>query len=158
MKSSMRAGVCGTSDEQARIDLVGAEAIEEVNSWNLPKWPEPATSRYMEKARAWGHPDPADALLLLEEWTGAEEGSAARWLAAPPVQAVIARGELLYWPAGPLGVFLNIYLYAVYIAEEAGSTAESVRLEVEDYARSQEALPPYVSHRLGLTWYRRGDA
>ena len=159
MKSSVRAEVCGTSDDQAKIDLEAIAALGE-GCANLPKWPEPATSRYMEKARGWGNPDPADALLLLEEWTGAEEGSAARWFAAPAIQAVIARGELLFWPCpGPHpGVFLNLFFFAVYIADETGSTRDSVRQEVERMAKSYEALPPFVAHRLGLTWFRRGGS
>ncbi|BDU76406.1 hypothetical protein METESE_13640 [Mesoterricola sediminis] len=160
MRGHVRAEVCGTSDDQAKIDLETFAAYEEAGAANLPKWPEPATSRYIEKARGWGKPDSADALLLLEEWTGAEEGSAARWMAAPAVQAVIGRGELLFMPGtGPHpGAFLNLFLFAVYMAEEPGSTWESVLRDMESMAKAYEALPPFVAHRLGLTWFRRGGA
>ena len=154
MTEPMRAGECGTSDEQAKIDLVCAWADETVKGWNLPKWPEPATTKYLAKAKAGGTPDPVDALLVLEEWTGAPEGSAARWLAAPAVQAAIARGELLFWPAGSLGVFLNLSFLRVYLEEERNSPEEDAKA-MREAAQALEVLPPYIGLRLGLTRSRK---
>jgi len=158
MAEPVRAGGCGTSDSEARIDLAVAQAEETIKGWNLPPWPEPATRNYLALAKTGGHPDPAHALLILEEWLKFPEGSAGAWLADSGVQAAIGRGELLFWPGGNLGVLMNPALLQAYLEVEGKSTPAEIRRDVEDCAKALEVLPDYVGRRLGLVELRRGGA
>lgn len=147
MVTLARTSGCGTADIEAMCDLAEAQ----VRELNMPSWPEPVTRNYLAQAKAGGTPDPVDALLLFEEWAGLQEGLAARWLQDPRIQAVISRGELLFWPGGPLGCFCNPALHWVVIECEAGRTQESVREEVASTASLYaEVLPAYIVQRLGL--------